>query len=67
MLTHTSLSLQRHGAWLPSDHRTQQEWLSRQVDHVDKQHKAGKKKPLSPALQEFKELVSLPAYPEVIS
>ncbi|KAF3023168.1 hypothetical protein E8E14_014130 [Neopestalotiopsis sp. 37M] len=47
----------KHGAWLPTDHRTQHEWLARQVEHVDKKHKAGTKKPLSPALQEFKDLI----------
>ncbi|KAJ7224584.1 phosphatidylserine decarboxylase family protein [Mycena pura] len=44
---------QKPGAWLPADHRVQHEWLSRQVDHVDK-HGA---KPLIPVLQEFKNLI----------
>jgi phosphatidylserine decarboxylase len=35
----------------------QHEWLSRQVDHVDKQHRAGTKKPMSPVLQEFRDLI----------
>ncbi|KAJ6520817.1 phosphatidylserine decarboxylase family protein [Mycena vulgaris] len=44
---------QKPGAWLPADHRVQHEWLSRQVDHVDK-HGA---EPLIPVLQEFKDLI----------
>jgi phosphatidylserine decarboxylase len=43
----------RPGAWLPADHRVQHEWLSHQVEHVDK-HGA---KALIPVLQEFKDLI----------
>ncbi|KAH8204734.1 hypothetical protein TruAng_001068 [Truncatella angustata] len=46
-----------HGSWLPADHRTQHEWLSRQIKHVDEKHKAGHRKELTPALKEFKELI----------
>ncbi|KAJ6566669.1 phosphatidylserine decarboxylase family protein [Mycena capillaripes] len=44
---------QKPGAWLPADHRVQHEWLSRQVDHIDK-HGA---EALVPVLQEFKDLI----------
>ncbi|KAJ7121525.1 phosphatidylserine decarboxylase family protein [Mycena epipterygia] len=44
---------QKPGAWLPADHRVQHEWLSRQVDHVDKNGP----KALIPVLQEFKDLI----------
>ncbi|KAI0470828.1 Phophatidylserine decarboxylase-domain-containing protein [Xylariaceae sp. FL0804] len=43
----------RHGSWLPADHRVQHEWMSRQVEHVDKHGK----KQLSPVVQEFKEFI----------
>ncbi|KAJ7612318.1 phosphatidylserine decarboxylase family protein [Mycena polygramma] len=44
---------QKPGAWLPADHRVQHEWLSRQVEHVDKNGAA----PLIPVLQEFKDFI----------
>ncbi|KAI1841544.1 hypothetical protein JX265_013509 [Neoarthrinium moseri] len=47
----------KHGAWLPADHRVQHEWISRQIEHVDKKHKAGQKKPLVPILQEFQKFI----------
>lgn len=37
---------------MPADHRTQKEWISKTVDHVD-----NNPKPLVPVLQEFKELI----------
>jgi len=42
------------GAWLPADRRVRDEWLKRQVDHVDKH---GSPEKLNPIVQEFKETV----------
>ncbi|TQS33647.1 hypothetical protein Golomagni_05999 [Golovinomyces magnicellulatus] len=41
------------GAWLPADHRVHREYLRRAIDHVD----AKEPQKLTPALQEFKELI----------
>ncbi|KAI1474381.1 Phophatidylserine decarboxylase-domain-containing protein [Daldinia eschscholtzii] len=43
----------RHGAWLPTDHRVQHEWLKTQIEHVDK----APQKELIPILQDFKKLI----------
>lgn len=45
--------MSRPGAWLPADHRVHREYLRRVTHHVDK-HPDEK---LTPALQEFKELI----------
>ncbi|RFU76089.1 phosphatidylserine decarboxylase family [Trichoderma arundinaceum] len=45
--------IQKPGAWLPADHRVHREYLRRVTEHVDK-HPQEK---LTPALQEFKELI----------
>lgn len=37
---------------MPADHRLHREWLSQQVDHVDKHPQT-----LPPVLEEFKELI----------
>jgi phosphatidylserine decarboxylase len=52
-LTFFSSQLSRPGAWLPADHRVHREFLRRVTHHVDK-HPDEK---LTPALQEFKELI----------
>ncbi|KAI1774397.1 Phophatidylserine decarboxylase-domain-containing protein [Hypoxylon cercidicola] len=43
----------RHGAWLPADHRVQHQWLKTQIEHVDK----SPKQELIPVLQQFKKLI----------
>ncbi|KAL6879362.1 Phophatidylserine decarboxylase domain-containing protein [Trichoderma novae-zelandiae] len=45
--------INKPGAWLPADHRVHREYLRRVTEHVDK-HPQEK---LTPALQEFKELI----------
>ncbi|KAI8624754.1 Phophatidylserine decarboxylase-domain-containing protein [Xylariaceae sp. FL1651] len=45
--------VQRHGAWLPADHRVQHDWMAKQIEHVDKHGS----KELIPVLQEFKEFI----------
>ncbi|KAI1398499.1 Phophatidylserine decarboxylase-domain-containing protein [Hypoxylon fuscum] len=45
--------INRHGAWLPADHRVQHEWLRTQIEHVDRTPK----KELIPVLYDFKRLI----------
>ncbi|KAL7933852.1 Phophatidylserine decarboxylase domain-containing protein [Trichoderma chlorosporum] len=45
--------IHKPGAWLPADHRVHREYLRRVTEHVDK----NPEEKLTPALQEFKELI----------
>lgn len=42
----------RAGAWLPTDHRIQKQWIAGQIDEVKKNPKE-----LSPALKDFKNFI----------